>query len=310
MQLQLVAIPTTPVYRRLPVSVKARSGSRSLRSAGSPGSRRTPRRGRSRSRPPCSRRRAQLTSGRSGSSSRAGRPDEGGERGVGGRLVTLGPGRSTRHALLALGLGADHQGVDRRLVGLDERVHAHLHQVARLVAPLLAEGGLGDLLLEPAAARCRPGRPRASSPRPSRRSRRRSPRPGSSIRSVSASTKYEPPSGSIDVGHAGLVRDHLLRAQRDLRGLLGRAAPAPRRGRSCAATACPPSTAASASMAVRTMLFIGCCAVLEHPGGLRVEPQPHRGGIAWRRIDRAATAPRCAAPHGTSRSPRRSRCGC
>ena len=38
----------------------------------------------------------------------------------------------------------------------------------------------------------------------------------------------------------------------------------------------PPSTAASASIAVRTTLLSGCCAVSDDPGGLGVEAQPLR----------------------------------
>ena len=68
-----------------------------------------------------------------------------------------------------------------------------------------------------------------------------------------------------DVGDVGLVGDHLLRAQRDPCRLLGRAAPAPRPSSWCAATALPPSTPASASIAVRTMLTSGCCAVSDTP---------------------------------------------
>ena len=48
------------------------------------------------------------------------------------------------------------------------------------------------------------------------------PAPRASMSRVSRSTKYEPPSGSTTLAHAALVRDDLLRAQRQRRGLGGR----------------------------------------------------------------------------------------
>ncbi len=78
------------------------------------------------------------------------------------------------------------------------------------------------------------------------------------------------------VHHAGLVGDDLLRAQRDPDRRPPSGAQAPRRSCSCAATGSRPSTPASASIAVRTMLLSGCCAVSDTPGGLRVEAHPPR----------------------------------
>ena len=83
--------------------------------------------------------------------------------------------------------------------------------------------------------------------------------------SVSRSTKYEPPSGSTTLVDAALVRDDLLRAQRQRRGFARSAAPAPRRASWCAASWCRRAPPASACSAVRTTLLYGCCAVSETP---------------------------------------------
>ena len=66
------------------------------------------------------------------------------------------------------------------------------------------------------------------------------------------------------VGHVRLVGDHLLGAQRDARRLLGRQRQ--RLVHRVGVQRCvPPSTPASASIAVRTMFTSGCCAVSDTP---------------------------------------------
>ena len=98
---------------------------------------------------------------------------------------------------VAIGISRISSGSSSDLL---ERVHPDLDQVARLEPPLLVERGLGDPLGEPpaldAAQDALEHRPVAQS----RRSRRTAPRPARSISSVSASTKYEPPSGSATSG--------------------------------------------------------------------------------------------------------------
>ena len=110
------------------------------------------------------------------------------------------------------------------------------------------------------------------------------------------------------VRDAGLVGDHLLRAQRDPDRLLARQrerlvvgvgvqrlrpaqthrpAPRSRCGRCCSS---------------------GCCAVSETPAVWVWKRISHDFSIAARRTCRAARAPRSGGPRGTWRSPRRSRC--
>ena len=84
------------------------------------------------------------------------------------------------------------------------------------------------------------------------------------MRLVSASTKYDPPSGSITFATpVSYAMTCWVRSAISAAFSVGSAST------SSSAFVCsdcvPPSTAASASMAVRTMLFSGCCAVSEHP---------------------------------------------
>ena len=136
-------------------------------------------------------------------------------------------------------------------------------------------------------------------------SRSRAPR---SISSVSASTAYEPADRIDGVRHAALVRDDLLRAQRDARRFLGR-----QRQRLVAAVAVQRLRAAEHRRQrlqrhphdVVVRLLRGERAA----GGLRVEAQLLRPRVGRRRTDRASAAPTAAAPRGTWRSPRENRCG-
>ena len=85
-----------------------------------------------------------------------------------------------------------------------------------------------------------------------------------SSRSVSASTYHEPPSGSATlVTPVSSISTCWVRSAISADSSVGRASVSSR------ALVCsefvPPRTAASASIAVRTTLFIGCCAVSETP---------------------------------------------
>ena len=86
----------------------------------------------------------------------------------------------------------------------------------------------------------------------------------SSIRSVSVSTKYEPPSGSITSGTP--VSCAMICWVRSASLAASSVGSASTSSSAFVWSDCvPPSTAASASIAVRTTLFIGCCAVSETP---------------------------------------------
>ena len=106
--------------------------------------------------------------------------------------------------------------------------------------------------------------PSSIEPLPQRSIRANSSSASSSIRSVRASTKYEPPSGSMTFGTpVSYAMTCWVRSASFAASAVGE------RQHLIEAFVCrdcvPPSTAASASMAVRTTLFIGCWAVSDTP---------------------------------------------
>ena len=110
-----------------------------------------------------------------------------------------------------------------------------------------------------------------------------------------------------DVGHAGFVRDDLLRAQRDRRGFLGR-----QRQRFVERVGMQRVGAAQhggqrlqrGADDVVVRLLRG----QRHAGGLGVEAQLPRARVLRAEASRASPRPRACARRGTWRSPRRSRC--
>ena len=122
-------------------------------------------------------------------------------------------------------------------------------------------------------------------------------RASASIRFVSASTKYEPPSGSTtSTTPVSWAMICCVRRASVAASVVGSASA------SSSELVCselvPPSTPASACSVVRTTLLYGCCAVSEHAGGLRVEAQLPASARIARRTGRASPAPRCGAPRG------------
>ena len=69
----------------------------------------------------------------------------------------------------------------------------------------------------------------------------------------------------------------------------------------------PPSTAAMACSAVRTMLTSGCCAVSVTPPSAHGSAASESADL-WRRNGRASGGRKCGAPRGTWRSPPENRC--
>ena len=140
-------------------------------------------------------------------------------------------------ALRDLGRHRDHEDLEGPVVGLRERVHPHLDQVAVLESALLVERGLGDLL--PNHPDSMPARtPSSIEPGPISStsakiaSARSSMQVGQGLDDVGAAERID------DVGRGALVRDHLLRAQAPASPPPRSGARGPRRGRSCAATGC------------------------------------------------------------------------
>ena len=112
--------------------------------------------------------------------------------------------------------GSSRCSSTRRGSSLANAVDADDHALARL--DLAAASGTPP----PRSRACTQPSSIAATAPPSSSIRAISSRARASSSSVSASTKYEPPSGSAVSVVAGLVREHLLRAQRDRRRVLGR----------------------------------------------------------------------------------------
>ena len=95
---------------------------------------------------------------------------------------------------------------------------------------------------------------------------------------MSASTKYDPPSGStvLVTPNSSAMTCCVLSAI--LTALSEGSASASSIELVCS-DCVPPSTPARACMVVLTMLISGCCAVSEHARGLRVEPEPQRSVV-------------------------------
>ena len=131
---------------------------------------------------------------------------------------------------------------------------------AELVAGLgdfLADSPFNRATIPPMASSCRSNRARRS-PCPESASRR-----STSLRGIDR------------VRHAGFISDDLLRTQRDAHRVFGRQ----RQGLVVAVGVQPlrpPSTAASAWIATRAMLFFGCCAVSETPRSAYGSARPVR----------------------------------
>ena len=117
--------------------------------------------------------------------------------------------------LLALQCRVDPEDRCLVVVALEEVVDADDDPLLRVDLGLELERGVGDLAL-------RVVRLTASTIPPSSSILAKYSYARASISSVSASTKYEPPKRVDRVRHAGLVRDHLLRPQRDPDGVLCR----------------------------------------------------------------------------------------
>ncbi len=187
-------------------------------------------------------------------------------------------------------------------------VHAHDDPPARAHLAGGVVGGLGDLRPGTSRRRCRRAPLRAWSRRRARRDGRRPPRPGARARRSSSSTNHEPPSGSATWHHAGLLGDDLLGPQRQAGGVLGRQGQRLVEGVGVQALGAPEHPGQRLD-GDADEVHLGLLGRQGDACGLGVEAQLGRTARRSPRSDRASSAPRCAGPPGTWRSPRRSRCG-
>ena len=140
-----------------------------------------------------------------------------------------------------------------------KRLTPTIDALARLDLARVAEGRLLDLAPAPSPASIAATAPPSSSIRADQLAGARLELVRQRLDEVRAAERVG------GVGRARLVREDLLRAERDPRRALASAARAPRRTPFVCSDCAPPHTAESAWIATRTTLFSGCCAVSVEP---------------------------------------------